>query len=498
MNRQNNNKSGFTIVELILAGAVSISMLALGYTIIQVGLKGNKIDETQMGLSGKLNDTLDFILDEIKVGKRLIEDESEVTSLNSNCTFPNDGEFIFGIRLPDQALVEGDYSPEGNLFNLSQVECPIVYTLRPSNSDEKKPYTLVRYGPQYDKKGYYISPSFQDFKETVLLDGITGSGEYKKIECPDSWIDNLKTIKGITFCIDEYKKSIEIQIEAEDPQTINNKDVIKSIASTGGFSTIQDERQLNLRPPNLGESSNTLLCNGGNCCWLGVCLKSNKVTYMIDRSFVMDERYIFHPNGSIIDGEWVQNEENPEISPRINGQSLFKSAKYSLKRHIEKLPASDITTGGKKISIQVIAFSGGDSRYLFGNVEDPRPRELTSDRKINAIDFINKLPIDSSLSINPWLDICKTIEQEYVGQIIILSASRPLSSEITCFGKTGSYDEIINDYNMITRSKSNIGSLIIDSISYFHNFCESSKNYYQNNWLGLVSSGAESMCAHIK
>ena len=37
----------------------------------------------------------------------------------------------------------------------------------------------------------------------------------------------------------------------------------------------------------------------------------------------------------------------------------------------------------------------------------------------------------------------------------------------------------------------------IDTISLYHNFCETTKNYDENNWLGLLSSGEESVCTHI-
>ena len=90
------------------------------------------------------------------------------------------------------------------------------------------------------------------------------------------------------------------------------------------------------------------------------------------------------------------------------------------------------------------------------------------------------------------------LESDSVGQIILLSASVPTSIEGSCVGSEGNYAEIIDDYNRINRSKTAIGSLIIDTISLFHNLCESSKNYYNNNWLGLISNGAESVCTHIK
>ena len=115
-------KNGFSIIELIIAGSISVTAIGIGYSLLQIALKGNKIDETQMGINGRINDTLDFILDEVKASKRIIDDESKIIVQNKNCTFPREGEFLFGISLPDQALVKSDYIPKGDLLNLNQIE----------------------------------------------------------------------------------------------------------------------------------------------------------------------------------------------------------------------------------------------------------------------------------------------------------------------------------------------------------------------------------------
>ena len=60
-------KNGFSIIELIIAGSISITAIGIGYSLLQIALKGNKIDETQMGINGRINDTLDFILDEDEI-----------------------------------------------------------------------------------------------------------------------------------------------------------------------------------------------------------------------------------------------------------------------------------------------------------------------------------------------------------------------------------------------------------------------------------------------
>ena len=87
--------------------------------------------------------------------------------------------------------------------------------------------------------------------------------------------------------------------------------------------------------------------------------------------------------------------------------------------------------------------------------------------------------------------------------MIVISAWKPAiikaSNNQPCLGiESGDFEEIISEYNQFTRSKSAVGALVIDSISLYHNFCETSKNEFTNNWLGSLSKGAESYCIHIK
>ena len=79
MNFKKPIKNGFSIIELIVAGAISITTIGVGFSLLQIALKGNKIDETQMGLNGRINDTLDFILDEVKASKRIIENDKQIS-----------------------------------------------------------------------------------------------------------------------------------------------------------------------------------------------------------------------------------------------------------------------------------------------------------------------------------------------------------------------------------------------------------------------------------
>ena len=102
-------------------------------------IEGNKIDEIQFGLNSQVNDALDFIIDEVESGERIIDNESDIRSLNNNCSFPSGSEFIFGIKLPNQAS-KSDYIKGGDEYNLSQIDCPIVYSLKKSTRKKSGPW----------------------------------------------------------------------------------------------------------------------------------------------------------------------------------------------------------------------------------------------------------------------------------------------------------------------------------------------------------------------
>jgi len=490
------DKNGFSIVELIVAGAISITAIGVGISLLQVALRGNKINETQMGLNGRVNDTLDFILDEIKASKRIIDKEEDINKYNPNCTYPNESIFLFGITIPDQALVKSDYIPRGDKFNLNQIECPIIYSLKESRYKNIPTLSLMRFGPTFNEFGYYISPSYVEFKESKLLDGISSETSYKKIICPIGWKD-INTIKGISFCIDEFQKAIEIQIEVKEKQNNNYDKEINSLASIGGFSSIEDENQIIQSNLNSEYLIDYPSCIGGRCCLIGICLKSNQITYLLDNSYYMNENYL-HLNGEIIEGNW-EAIKNPEfISPVINGKNLFEFTVNNLKQHINKLPSSNLSLDKNKIFIQIIA-NDSQSNYLFEN----GPSELTSENKIKALEYLNKLEPTLNAAIDPWEDICRILESEFVGQLVILSSWKPDKNNASinnqCAGKTkGKFSEIIQEYNQFTRSESATGALVIDSISIYNNFCEKTKNAFNNNWLGKISKGPGSFCIHIK
>ncbi len=481
------SKKGFTIIELILASSISLTTIIIGFYVLKSVIEGNKIDEIQFGLNAELNDAIDFIIDEVDSGERIIDNEDEITLFNNSCSYPENTIFVFGIRLPDQALIKSDYKNDGDQFNLNQVDCPIIYSLKENEENKNNTYSLLRYGPQFNVEGYYISPLINDFQTSIILNNVSKEIDNKKIICKNSW-KTAKQIQGINYCIDSSEKSIEIQIEVQSKNINFANNPRKSIISSGGFSKVQDESQISLIPDQ-SFNEDAPNCIGGSCCLMGVCLKTRKITFMLDISESMNEDYD-HRNGDIIDGKWVQSEIE-FIKPKINGKSLLEYAKSSLKDHLNRLPISE----AEEIFFQIIAYNNETTSY-----PESTPIRLTKTSKLNAFKFLESLEANN-LS-NPWDAICSTLEDETIEQIILISSGVPSIVSGKCADKQAdNYDDfanIIREYNRDERSLKNQGSLIIDTISYFHNFCESNKNYLNNNWMGMLSEGNESECIHIK
>ena len=70
--------------------------------------------------------------------------------------------------------------------------------------------------------------------------------------------------------------------------------------------------------------------------------------------------------------------------------------------------------------MQIIA-NNGSSNYLF----EDGPQILTTENKIAALSYLNNLTAEVQSEIDPWDDICKALESEYIGQMIVLSAWKP-------------------------------------------------------------------------
>ena len=122
--RNQNAQNGFTLAELLVASAISAVVLSIAYSLVNVILTSNKNDNTNIALSTKIENALDFVVDEVKSSKNVISSWNDVPA---RCR--GNDEFVLGLTLPDQALTNDSYKNKNNV-NWKKVDCPIVYTLQ--------------------------------------------------------------------------------------------------------------------------------------------------------------------------------------------------------------------------------------------------------------------------------------------------------------------------------------------------------------------------------
>ena len=248
LEKRNNNR-GFTLAELIISGFVSLLVLIAGFTLLKMNIQVNKSDEVNLKLGGKINNALDFIVDEINSSKRVITTYSDVPT---TCRPLPQGELVLALKMPDQAKSSSAYktantgigskTKKQNWIALAK-DCPIFYNLvRDYSYRGKSPsYILQRTGPSVDEKGFY-NPT--DIKTTVVTNRIK-SNFNDDIRCLNTnnqrWLK--KQVKGIILCTDEKGKGAEIMINAETPRTIDGLTVTRS---SGAYARIQDDELMKL------------------------------------------------------------------------------------------------------------------------------------------------------------------------------------------------------------------------------------------------------------
>ena len=446
INKKRNDK-GFTLSELLVSSVISTFVLIAGYSLVRMTMQINKSDETYLKLGTKVDNALDFVVDEINSSKRILTSYSQVPS---KCTKPS-GDFVIGLKLPDQALDLSSYKTN-KLQNKSSIwkdiDCPIIYTLVKDNKSKGPKgsyYNLMRRGPALDKKGYYM-PS------KVSNNLITENVRHEPIDqmfCETGWVK--RKVHGIIMCTDKNRRAAEIGISADISK--NHSETQQLSRSSAAYTRIQDEDLLG-NNSNAGTGTGSPCANPAACNLFGTQMSSRKVTFFIDVS------------GSMSWG-------------RIKGKDPMTVAKEELIKSLRALAAG--------VEFQVIAFNHY-SRPLFRG----GPKAMDGGSRLQAINFVSNLRAGGGT--NPWAGIQKSMESQSVGQIILMSDGWTSTSGPCKHlgGRYMKYSDCYKDYNDNVRSQTNTGTVQIDTVSIRNNFCTGS------GWLGDLSKKNNGSCSVIR
>ncbi len=202
-------EDGFTLVELIASSAISIAVLISAYSLINKLFVSNKSDELKMLLSRNVDNSLDYLMDEINSGNRLL---TKPIQYPKHCNVPK-GDFVIGIKLPIQALkVEAYSSDYSNTKVWKEVDCPITYSLieDTKNNIRTNNYKLLRRGPMVNKDGFYVANKISN---SEILDGVSSNPKIN-ITCSEDGDWERRKVRGIIICTDKYRRAAQVSITA--------------------------------------------------------------------------------------------------------------------------------------------------------------------------------------------------------------------------------------------------------------------------------------------
>ena len=457
LSKKNKSKTGFTLVELILSSSISMLILLVGYYLANIVTQANKNDKSRIQLYSKIDSATDFIVDEIKSGKRIFIDKNNISS---NCYFPN-GEFLIGIDLPTQAAEGGSYTSKvgvGDSWNL--MECPIIYYFKKGQitRSNNESYELWRYGPVIDKKGFYSSGSYSN---TIISDKISGA-PLEEIKCSNNWTKINQ--RGISLCVDNFKRSAEISITANG-QIFGGK-VFYINKTSGANNRIQDDILLGINN-NSNQNDLNSICNNQNACHLFGTKIIGNVTFLIDISNSMASR---------------------DRRNRIQGRIPIEAVKYQLIKSINNLRNS---------KFQVIAFGSWDIKLW------NTPRLATINNRSEAIKWVQDLSA-YHWDTRPSSSIKTAIDDMDTDQIILISDGIPSNPFPYCDSRGKYYiiDECLTEYNQEKRLNTQGGKVRIDTIAvsvYGDNndaSCKFQLSY--RNWFGKIASANGGKCSVIR
>jgi len=435
--------NGFTLAELLVASTISAVVLSIAYSLVNVILTSNKNDNTNIALSTKIENALDFVVDEVKSSKNIISSWSDIPS---RCIPQNKGEFVLGLTLPEQALSSDSYKNKNNV-NWEKVDCPIVYTLKQDTSYKGRggSYKLFRDGPQLDKKGYYIPTKPAS---TLISDRIKYQpDDIMPCDTARGWTQ--RKVKGIIICTSPFNKAAEIGISAETVLRSNKYSTVTK--STGGYAKIQDENLIG----DIGSSffnlaNNKQPCSTPPCCVFGSCSTTNEQTFYIDVSGSMR-------------------------NCRAKGKNCLEAAKEEVIKVIAKL--------NNGVMLQVVKFNGA-SYFLWPGGSKP----VDPSTKSQAISFVRSLQPGGGT--DPWKGLIQSMSSEKVSQIILISDGYA-DDQGYCGGRYQEYGDCFSDINKQREGKG-WDPVKLDTISIGLDFCK------KGAWMGKISSKTNGKCSVIK
>jgi type II secretory pathway pseudopilin PulG len=217
---QSHTAAGFTLVEILIAAAITSTMTALAVFSLTDIMQMSQKAESETLRRQQLNRALDFISDEVRMATAIAKDANTgvPTDFSSNSP-PSNITRVLSLQIPSL--------PSGQR---------VIYYIADPNSTTFGPNVIYRWGPGFDDDGNYATATTRvdrlsnpsGWKHEPLVDlvasGLPASTKTNYAEfnpdCPlitpttSRWDDNPDKVnrKGFYTCVDPNGKIADIRL----------------------------------------------------------------------------------------------------------------------------------------------------------------------------------------------------------------------------------------------------------------------------------------------
>jgi type II secretory pathway pseudopilin PulG len=365
---RNQDKSGFTLTELLLAAGLTTMTILLGGWAVSHTTQASKANSSQSERKIELNRAQDFIASEIRQASGINLD-------NAPASFSP----------PTTEIASGSYQDVLRLRIQGTTQPVIYYLANPASSNQtwRGPKVLYRWGPPFNGNGYDLTASWV---HQPLIDALEDTAS--TVSCPLNWTQSPTTnVTSFYACVDPSGKIAQLYNKGRVTKSLGQTTpyLAESQAFTRGATLPFDIKdcsgnvisgtgggcQITLTQP-----SNTqvrVLGSDIRCGASGTPVKTNATVRITrpEESTISESKdvdpntlaepftYSNQPVGTTFDftGKVIpQSENNPDNTCNLDvpaGSSGFNSISHPLQvkvlRHGDQVPANQAFGTGKSV-----------------------------------------------------------------------------------------------------------------------------------------------------
>ncbi|MDJ0730425.1 MAG: hypothetical protein QNJ33_10595 [Crocosphaera sp.] len=193
--KKNKPNTGATLIEILL-GSVLMSFVVgiAGWGVVHL-LAVDQKASAKGKIQFNSNRALEFITEEVKLGRRIESDAVAALAEAPDFTLPDGAEPIVVFQVPD-------------------VPQRIIYYIKPAESIWEGPHVIERWGPSFNDDGQYDPTEINNpktWQSHVLIDSIDNTANTS--DCPPNWqTSNLNATEGFNACVNSEEKLVKLHL----------------------------------------------------------------------------------------------------------------------------------------------------------------------------------------------------------------------------------------------------------------------------------------------